>query len=206
MDEEYTQESLDLLSIIGKEMLKVGYRSLWIIFNKQDSQDSLSAQDIDHLRLVYGKRLKEIFDDSVKCKVIDYPVSGKTGEGVKQVMEDLHAFITSIEQDHHQQQISKHPVPKQSQKEEASDDHNLKVRIEKEGSEDNMDPRQFWHSFLSADLTGWDHRSHLKSGFIITLESIKEGKNVFDMAETFLGHIRRLRTMKPDLFRNTEHR
>ena len=207
LNEEYdTQESLNLLSSVGTELLKVGYRSLWILLNKQDSQGSMSAQEIGHLRLVYEKKLKEIFGDSVKCRVIEYSVSGKTGEGVKQVMEDLHAFITSIEQAQQQPKIPKHLVPKQSQEEEVSEDHKLKVRIEKEGSEDDMDPQQFWHSFLNADLRGWDHRSNLKSGFIVTLESIKEGKNVFDMAETFLGHIRRLRTMKPDHFRNTEHR
>lgn len=184
-------------------MLDVGYRSLWVILNKQDS---LSAQSVEDLRLIYDKKLKEIFDDPVNCRVIDYSVSGKTGEGVKEVMDDLHDFVGGIEKGHHQQRMPKHIASNQFQKEQISEDHDFKVRIEEEGSRDHMDSQKFWHSFLGANLTNWDHRSHLKSGFIVTLESIKEGKNVFDMAETFLGHLKRLRTMKPDLFRNTEHR
>ncbi|KGO72066.1 Small GTPase superfamily, ARF/SAR type [Penicillium italicum] len=203
LDEEYTQQSLDLLSAIGKEMLHVGYRSLWVILNKQDC---MSAQGVDHLRRVYDEKLKELFDDPVNCRVIDYFVSGKTGEGVKQVMDELHVFTTGIEKGHHQQRIPEDIAQKQFQKEQVSEDHDLKVRIEEDGSRDHVDFQQFWHSFMSASLTEWDHRSHLKSGFIVTLESIKGGKNVFEMAETFLGHLKRLRTMKPDLFRNTEHR
>ncbi|QQK42716.1 Small GTPase superfamily, ARF/SAR type [Penicillium digitatum] len=202
-DEEHTQQSLDLLSSIGREMLHVGHRSLWIILNKQDS---LSAQGVENLRRIYDEKLKEMFDDPVNCRVIDSFVSGKTGEGVKEVMDDLHIFMTGIEQGHNHQPTSKQPAPKNVQKEQILEDHDLKMRIEEEGSRDKMDPQQFWRSFLDANLTEWDHRCHLKSGFIVALESIKEGKNVFDMAEMFLGHLKRLRTMKPDLFRNTEHR
>ncbi|CAI7583629.1 unnamed protein product [Penicillium glandicola] len=202
-DEEFTQQSLDLLSSIGTEILQQGYRSFWVILNKQDS---FPTQDIDHLRGIYSKRLEEIFHDPVNCRVIDYPVSANTGDGVKRVMDDLHAFVNGVEEGHNQQRPPEHIAPKQIQKEQISEDHDFTVRIENEGARDTMDPQQFWHSFLSADLTGWDHRSHLKSGFIIALESIKEGKDVFDMAETFLGHLKRLRTMKPDHFRNTEHR
>lgn len=128
-------------------MLDVGYRSLWVILNKQDS---LSAQSIEDLRLIYDQKLKEIFDNPVNCRVIDYSVSGKTGEGVKEVMDDLHDFVGGIEKGHHQQRMPKHIASNQFQKEQISEDHDFKVRIEEEGSRDHMDSQKFWHSFSGA--------------------------------------------------------
>jgi hypothetical protein len=80
-------------------------------------------------------------------------------------MDDLHAFMTGTEKKY-QQQLQTQPDQQQSQKQQASEKSDLRERIEKEESRDRMDAKQFWQSLLNADLLEWDHRSHLKSGYI----------------------------------------
>ncbi|CAG8111015.1 unnamed protein product [Penicillium olsonii] len=197
-DEEMTDQSLQTLSSIGTEMLAVGYRSCWVILNKQDS---VSAPEADRLRKLYNKKLMDIFNDAANCRVIEYRVSTRTGEGVKQIIDDLYAFVTGAKKDSDQQ--SPNPQPSKQNQNHAPD---YKTQIENEGAKDSLSMQEFWHLFLNADLLQWGHRDHLKSGYILILESLKEGGNAFDATQTFLNHLRRLRNAKPDSFRNTEHR
>jgi hypothetical protein len=91
-DEEFTQQSHDLLSSIGTEMFEVGYKSLRITLNKGDS---VPAQDIYHLRSRNAKKLKEIVDDPVNCRVLDISVNARRGKGVKEVYaleQQTHSF------------------------------------------------------------------------------------------------------------------
>ncbi|CAG8215155.1 unnamed protein product [Penicillium olsonii] len=197
-DEEMTDQSLQTLSRIGTEMLTVGYRSCWVIINKQDS---VSAPEADRLRKLYNKKLMDIFNNEANCRVIEYRVSTRTGEGVKQIIDDLYVFVTGAKKDSDQQ--SPNPQPsKQSQNHAPK----YKTQIENEGAKDSLSMQEFWHLFLKADLMQWGHRDHLKSGYILILESLKEGGNAFDATQTFLNHLKRLRNAKPDSFRNTEHR
>ena len=193
-----TDQSLQTLSRIGTEMLTVGYRSCWVIINKQDS---VSAPEADRLRKLYNKKLMDIFNNEANCRVIEYRVSTRTGEGVKQILDDLYVFMTGAKKDSDQQ--SPNPQPsKQSQNHAPK----YKTQIENEGAKDSLSMQEFWHLFLKADLMQWGHRDHLKSGYILILESLKEGGNAFDATQTFLNHSKRLRNAKPDSFRNTEHR
>jgi hypothetical protein len=82
-DEEIIQLNVEFLSRIGTEMLDVGYRSIWVFLNKQDSQP---VHKIELLRRMYNQKLTVIFNDQVNCKVIDYISDSKTGEGVTEVM------------------------------------------------------------------------------------------------------------------------
>ncbi|KAK4919105.1 hypothetical protein LTR66_016826, partial [Elasticomyces elasticus] len=150
-------------------------------------------------------KLKEIFNDSINCRVIDYPVSTQTGEGVKHIMDDLCADRARREKDN-QKTIVSEQSRNQSEKRNESAKIDLEQQIQKDGANDMMDSQEFWHLFLNAELMECGHRDHLKSGYILTLESLEEGRNVFDTAETFIGHLRRLREARQDSFRNTEHR
>lgn len=196
------QDSLELLSSICMEMLHSGYRSCWVVLNKQDSVSPKSIGDIEK---EFELKLKEIFNNSIRCRVIDYPVSTQTGEGVKHIMDDLCTDRTRREKSDQKATVteqSRNP----SEKRNESANINLERQIQKDGANDIMDSQEFWHMFLNAEVMEWGHRDHLKSGYILTLESFKEGRTVFDTAETFIGHLRRLREARPDSFRNTEHR
>ncbi|ATY67367.1 ARF-like GTPase ARLP2 [Cordyceps militaris] len=71
---------------------------------------------------------------------------------------------------------------------------------------DAMTTDDFWHAFGDGSLAPWDHYNHLKSGFFVLIEAFEQGRGVLDAAETFIGHLERLRKGNPERFRNTTHR
>lgn len=81
----------------------------------------------------------------------------------------------------------------------------LSMRILMEGGEGTA-AALFWDSFLTGELPEWNHRSHLRAGFFTLLDSLPQGQGVFKTAKVFLDHLKRLKELKPERFRDTEHR
>ncbi|OAA58168.1 ARF-like GTPase ARLP2 [Cordyceps fumosorosea ARSEF 2679] len=71
---------------------------------------------------------------------------------------------------------------------------------------DSMTTDGFWQAFEDGSLAPWDHYNHLKAGFFVLMEAFEQGCGVLEAAETFIGHLERLRAGNPQRFRNTTHR
>lgn len=71
---------------------------------------------------------------------------------------------------------------------------------------DGKSMESFWSAFEDGSLAPWDHYNHLKAGFFVLIETFEQGGAILDAAEIFVGHLDRLRTASPELFRDESHR
>ncbi|KAL2856344.1 P-loop containing nucleoside triphosphate hydrolase protein [Aspergillus pseudodeflectus] len=181
------------------DMVEAKTKYIWIVPTRQEDLEERETY-LEGLRQIYEKELSQV-RNYVEYKVLQHKVSAKTGEGLEEVMAELHKTMSM-----NSRVASWRPGKSEIQPKEApTSEEELRAIIEKEGSEDAMDCKSFWEAFLSADIPAWDHRSHLKAGYIIALESTKNGESIFATADTFIAHLNRLKEAHPDRFRNTQH-
>ncbi|OCK74635.1 hypothetical protein K432DRAFT_447191 [Lepidopterella palustris CBS 459.81] len=79
-------------------------------------------------------------------------------------------------------------------------------RIKQDRKEDIGSAEAFWTAFTSAKLQTWNHRNHLRAGYIILLHCLRRFESVYEAADLFMEHLERLRESEPNRFRNTAHR
>ncbi|KAL2868118.1 P-loop containing nucleoside triphosphate hydrolase protein [Aspergillus lucknowensis] len=189
----------DWFRIVGRDMLDASSGYLWVVPTKQEELPERQAF-ISDLRQMYQRELKE-FQGAIQYRFFEHKLSAKTGEGVRELMDEVFRTISSDAGASSRLQVKSAIQPKEI----PTSEDELKALIEKEGEEDMVDPQSFWDSFLNADIQAWDHRSHLKAGYIIVLEAVAKDDSIFTTAETFITHLKRLKNAHPDRFRNTEH-
>ncbi|KAL4884233.1 P-loop containing nucleoside triphosphate hydrolase protein [Aspergillus karnatakaensis] len=182
------------------DMMEAQSKYLWILPTKQDDLP-------DRERFVSGvKQMYECglapYERNIRYKVLEHKLSAKTGEGVQEVLAELQRTMAL---DFGKARRSPTKAAGAPQGNPASEEE-LRALIQKEGNEDDVDMLTFWASFLSAELPTWGHRSHLKAGYIVALESAVKGESIFTTADIFIAHLRRLKEAHPERFRNTEHR
>ncbi|KKK16187.1 hypothetical protein P175DRAFT_0260135 [Aspergillus ochraceoroseus IBT 24754] len=202
-DDPFRQEFPDWMGVFLDDMIKREGKYLWILFNKQDTlPPDDDGEFIGNVRKMYEDEMSRYKKD-ICYKILDHKLSAKTGEGLNELLVELHNTMSTSELNSRRQLKS---VSNPNVHQDALSREQLKSLIEKEGREDTIDAQAFWISFLEADLSAWDHRSHLKAGYIIAVESAGKGESIFTTADTFIAHLKRLKEMQPDKFRNTEHR
>ncbi|KAL2843867.1 P-loop containing nucleoside triphosphate hydrolase protein [Aspergillus pseudoustus] len=181
------------------QMVEAKSKYIWIVPTRQDDLEERETY-IERIRELYEKELSQVRPD-VQYKVLKHKVCAKTGEGLEEIMAELHRTMSL-----NAGVVGRRPGKSNIQpKEDPTSEEELKALIEKEGSEDTLDLQSFWASFLTAEIPAWDHRSHLKAGYIVAVESAEKGESIFTTADTFIAHLRRLKVAHPDRFRNTEH-
>ncbi|KAL3460819.1 P-loop containing nucleoside triphosphate hydrolase protein [Aspergillus heterothallicus] len=181
------------------QMVEAKSKYIWIVPTRQDDLEERETY-IEQIHQLYERELSLVRRD-VQYKVLKHKICAKTGEGMEGLMADIHRTM-SLNAGAAGRCTGKSDI---QPKEVPTSEDELKALIEKEGNEDRLDSQSYWASFLTADIPAWDHRSHLKAGYIVALESAKHGESIFTTAETFIAHLRRLKEAHPDRFRNTEH-
>ncbi|PGH12742.1 hypothetical protein AJ79_04103 [Helicocarpus griseus UAMH5409] len=68
-----------------------------------------------------------------------------------------------------------------------------------------LDSDTFMKSMVSGTLDIWDHRSHLRAGFLTLTECVLRESVVFEAADLFLERLDKMLKAAPHKFRNTAH-
>ncbi|KAB8273744.1 hypothetical protein BDV30DRAFT_105000 [Aspergillus minisclerotigenes] len=192
---------------------KHGCRHLWVLLNKQDTLPPESAPEIvDGLRKKYEKEMAKY--DELSWRILDHKLSAKTGEGVQEILHQLHSSANHLLRTRPKPQPQLRAEPEQDPEpnpapevaENTVSSPRLSGPIDRKASQDSVDAHAFWNSFVTGDIPVWDHHAHLKVIYIVVLEYMKQGRNTLAMADTMLAHLRRLRNSQPEKFGNREHR
>ncbi|OAA80362.1 ARF-like GTPase ARLP2 [Akanthomyces lecanii RCEF 1005] len=132
-------------------------------------------------------------------KIFNCPgFSARTTENPETVLDEVAKMLPGKRRDATKPPDTKAPNYPPS----ASDVERAKTMTD--ADEKNME--SFWSAFEDESLAPWDHYNHLKAGFFVLIETFEQGGAILDAAETFVGHLDRLRTANPELFRDESHR
>ncbi|GAB1205122.1 hypothetical protein APSETT445_003792 [Aspergillus pseudonomiae] len=183
---------------------------LWILLNKQDTLPPESAAEIvDGLRKKYQKEMAK-WGDQLSWRILDHRLSAKTGEGVLEILRQLHSSADLLLRTRPKPQ----PQPSADSKrepeivftldepEDTVSSPSQSEPIDKRASQDPVNPQAFWDSFVTGDIPVWDHHAHLKVTYIVVLEYVKRRQSTFAMADVIIAHLRRLQNSLPEKFRN----
>jgi hypothetical protein len=203
-DEARIQDSILGLHLNIEQLIDVGARFLFVVFNKQDLlplEDRSSV--VFGLRQRFEKELHQ-YEGKITCVICDLPgFSAATGDQLYEALEIIRATINTDPEKRVRPNPQKNPA--RTTGHDGPSQANIIERISKDGL-DELDADAYWSAFQSGDIPQWNHRSHLRAGYTLLLDTLREGKGIFETAETFLDHLRRLKEFKPDRFPNTEHR
>ena len=193
---------------------KYGCRHLWILLNKQDTLPPESApQIVDGLRKKYEKEMAR-YENQLSWRILDHKLSAKTGEGVQEILNQLHSSANLLmrtrpkPQPQHRAESGGNPEPKvvPNIPEDTISSPGLSKPIEKQTSQGSVNAQAFWNSFVTGDIPVWDHHVHLKVTYILVLEYTKRKRSTFAMANTMFAHLKRLRNSQAEKFKNRPHR
>ncbi|KAE8363160.1 hypothetical protein BDV27DRAFT_159065 [Aspergillus caelatus] len=193
---------------------KYDCKHLWILLNKQDTLPPESAPLIvEGLRKKYEKEMAG-YEHQLSWRILDHKLSAKTGEGVQEILHQLHSSANLL--------LRTRPKPQPQPRAEPVRDSEPKVvpdipedtisspsqskPIDNQTSQGSVNPQAFWNSFVTGDIPVWDHHTHLKVTYILVLEYTKRKRSTFAMADTMFAHLRRLRNCQPEKFKNRPHR
>lgn len=201
---ERVEDSIIYLKQVLNWMTDLDCKYMWIIFNKQDALAPAESESIvSNLRQRFESEVAQ-YRDKVIINVMDTPgLSGRTGEQLDTVMTDI---ISTL-----QNEKKKTPTPTatttmpKNPELQGPSEKELMDRI-RQANQVSDSPDAFWTAFLAGDLHAWDHYSHLRAGFFVMYDCFARGFDVFDTADEFLSHLKRLREQQPERFRNTAHR
>jgi ubiquitin carboxyl-terminal hydrolase L3 len=200
--EDARKEPFEFLDTVLRNMTCSSSKHIWIVLNKQDSPNMpVEPRELHHM---YDQWMYDNHRSSVRWKVVHHKVSAKTGEGVWEVLDDLHATMAGKGAMSPGNESRLRPRESLEPPENVPSDAEMKTRVQKEIAEDTLDPEHFWSLFLSGDVGRWNHYNYLKAGYVAVLESAKKEEGTFEMVETFLAHMKRLREKSPDKFNNTD--
>lgn len=207
-DVDRVEESLEEFKFATEVMLKAGGKHLWVMINKQDLLPADQRDEtVQNLRSRFMKVL-EPFKDKCFVEVFDLPgLSAKSGHQLDQVLSRIRQIMLN---EPSSSKPSSKPPPAESKEfigpTPGPPTQDELVERVKKASLGVSSPDVFWKEFLSADITAWDHYTHLRAGYFVMLEGLSVGSSIMDCAEDFIQHLTRLRATNPDRFRNTTHR
>lgn len=195
-------ESITEIKYALDGLLEMKGTHCFIAFNKQDTLPPDTRDEV--IRNLQGKveLATESYRNRCHVEIIEAPgLSGITGDGI----EVLLAWIQQILSNKPAKMGSPTTPPKAIVSAQPPTKDELLKRIESaQAAADGVET--FWAAFLKADLTTWDHFTHLRAGYLVMLEEVSAGKSILDCPETFLGHLANLKSTHPDRFRNTAHK
>ena len=167
---------------------------------KQDLlEPSGRAKAVQETRVVFENALAR-YRDLIKWKIFDIDgLNARDGFGFESVLLDI---AETMEEHRDTYQL---PEEKTAIEDREPSKDELVKRI-KEEKEQDTSTATFWSQFESSTLPAWNHRSHLRAGFLILLRCMQKMESVLEATDIFLEHLGRLRASNPDRFANTAHR
>ncbi|KAL2837003.1 hypothetical protein BJY01DRAFT_251701 [Aspergillus pseudoustus] len=171
----------DSFERVVDEMAGRGCRFLWIGLNKQDDA-AVDAETVQEARAMYEEVLSKYSkDDSViTWKIFTHKLSGKTGEGAIEILDELHNTVRRVNLEEEMT-----PAPPKEEKppiEENVSPQLLRRRLEAHIRRDTLDPDAFWAAFMAGDLPEWNHYTHLRAIYFLILAS-KRKTDVYGLGE-----------------------
>ena len=173
-------------------MISAKAHYIWILFNKQDLLPlETRTKTLSNLHRKFSTVMTK-YDGKVLWNVVDQPgLSSVTGEGLHGVLDDISKTLLRDAKSSKPLGVQEPAPPKAPSPEES------KRRAEVANSTAS-NTGMFWQSFLQSDLLVWDHYNHLRAGYFILIDTLANGDGVLQCAETFLGHLERLKSLKPE--------
>ncbi|KAF2814855.1 P-loop containing nucleoside triphosphate hydrolase protein, partial [Mytilinidion resinicola] len=199
-DDEWSRDfSFELLELHAKQLLDAGGQFFWVVLAKQDLLPPETRDEtVRKIKEEYESRLRAL-PRFLKWKVFSQPgLSLFEDDHVWQIFEEIH---TTLEQ----QQEKRPGKSLTASTTEMPTDEELRARIGSEGLTD-ISAGEFWKLLSTAQLPAWDHRSHLKAGYLIYLDILSKMGSIWDAVEIFLQQLEQLRNSNPQRFTNTQHR
>ncbi|KAL3442272.1 hypothetical protein BJX65DRAFT_226453 [Aspergillus insuetus] len=169
----------DMFEQILHEMVRRGCRYISVGLNKQDDSrvDSKTVQDA---RQMYEEVLAK-YNGKITWKVLTHKLSGKTGEGAIEVLEEFYEIVRKMALIHpsevvHEMDEEKESRAKQEPRPDADlSSEQLHTRLEEHIQRDTLSADDFWTAFLAGELTEWNHYSYLRAIYFLILDSKNKG-------------------------------
>ncbi|KAL4916397.1 hypothetical protein BDW62DRAFT_186291 [Aspergillus aurantiobrunneus] len=207
-DCEREEASLWLFSLLLAQVRKTGCAYIWVVLNKQDTP-GIGKEKLLDVRQAYQATLSNTIGE-ISWRVLSQPLSAKTGEGVIEVLDEMHTAVgmlglsPKVRRDRRQagSELQSH-IEKSCQaelKENSAED--IETLTKRHMAEDTLDADTFWNQFLSGELSTWNHYYYLKAAYILILDSVNKPT---DTAQEYRALLRRFREHAPHLFRNIKH-
>lgn len=190
----------------AQQLLDVGGECFWVALTKQDLLPSETRDEtVRKLKGEYEKRLtlRELASAPKKFtwKVLSQPgLSMMNDEHIWSIYDEI---WDGLEQ--RRKRMSGGAPKAATPTIEMLTDNELRERIQKEALTD-VAATEFWKHLTTAQLPAWNHRFHLRAGYMIYLETLSKMGSIWDAVEEFLKQLEQLRSSNPQRFTNTQHR
>lgn len=186
-----------------KQLREHGVFSIWIVFS---GQDLLEADEALIRSQSLRKKMERIAQQAPDIAVHFVDTPGWNAKDVafgKQLLDDIDQTLKDYLREKSSGRStdpSKVVLPESRPSSEV-----LLDRI-KRGVVVSQSSDQFWASFLSGSMEEFDHFNHLRAGYFVLLDGLSSGRNIFQCADIFMGHLDRLHRRDANRFRRTAHR
>jgi ubiquitin carboxyl-terminal hydrolase L3 len=192
----------DMFERVLREMVRAGCRFIWVGLNKQDDPgvDSKTVQDA---RQMYEEVLLK-YNGKITWKVFSHKLSGKTGEGAVEILEEFHETVQRVKlvqqsEVAHESDKDKESRPKQEPRPDADlSTGQLHTRLEEHIALDTLSADAFWTAFLAGELTEWNHYSYLRAIYFLILDSRNKG-DVYAIGKEVSEALTRFKETSPHL-------
>jgi ubiquitin carboxyl-terminal hydrolase L3 len=184
------------------EMVRRGCRYIWIGLNKQDDP-RVDSKTVQKARMLYDEALGK-YNGKITGKVLRHKLSGKTGEGTIEILEEFYEIARKVALVHPSEVVHEMDKEKEScEKQEPRPDtdlpsEQLHTRLEEHIARDTLSADDFWASFLAGELTEWNHYSYLRAIYILILDSEYKG-DVYAIGKEVSEALTRFKEISPKL-------
>ncbi|KAL2859439.1 hypothetical protein BJX68DRAFT_226252 [Aspergillus pseudodeflectus] len=192
----------DMFERVLHEMVQAGCRFIWVGLNKQDDPgvDSKTVQDA---RQMYEEVLLK-YNGKITWKVFSNKLSGKTGEGAVEILEEFHETVQRVKlvqqsEVAHESDKEKESRAEQEPRPDADlSTEQLHTRLEEHIARDTLTADAFWTAFLAGELTEWNHYSYLRAIYFVILNSKNKG-DVYAIGKEVSEALTRFKETSPHL-------
>lgn len=196
-DNEMQREARELLDWALNSFVASGCKNVWVVFNKQDLLPRDRLHDLLEKAAAPFEEMLSKYEQQLDYKVMRLPgFNAETGDRMDYLADDIRRTLAG-------KRSLPPPTAPPPVREPTTEE--LEAKIRKARGEMEGDG-VFWKSFLKAEIRSWDHFTHSRAGYAVLLEGLSWGQSVLTIAESFITHLERLRSARPDVFRNTAHK
>ena len=199
--EELERSVIDLIKCnndTGKASNGNPFACVAIVLNKQDLPTAMSPQSVEERIAPMRERSKRTpGGGSVEWSL--NPVCAVSGDGLYEMLDWLNETMAKVEPAA-KKAWEKQKVPLRPDQMPPADD--LVKRI-KEVRDDPEDPDVFMEQFREGMVTPFDHRAHLRAGYLILLRARRKGMRDPKAVDEFINALRNFFTKAGNRLRNT---
>jgi ubiquitin carboxyl-terminal hydrolase L3 len=184
------------------EMVRSGCRYIWVGLNKQDDP-RVDSKIIQNARIMYEEALGK-YNGKITWKVLTHKLSGKTGEGTIEVLEEFYEIARKVALVHPSEVV--HEVDKEKESREKQEprpdadlsSEQLHTRLEEHIQRDTLSADTFWTAFVAGELMEWNHYSYLRAIYFLILDSKNKG-GVYAIGKEVSEALTRFKELSPQL-------